>query len=833
MNNFTNKVQELLENTIKLAQKNNLVEFEHLLFNILNEEDVFVFLERAKLLQIKEYASDEIKKFSIKTQKTESNFSIKFSNTLQKAANKAKNFNDEFIALDVLFFVCISQVADKFRIDLEDLEKKILNLRGGKKVESENFENKNKALEKYTIDITKRAESGKLDPIIGRDAEIRRVIQIICRRTKNNPILLGDPGVGKTAIVEGLALRIISNEVPEILRKNKILSLDLPSLLAGSKYRGDFEERLKEIINELTSRNDVILFIDEIHTLVGAGKTDGALDAANILKPALARGEIKCIGATTFDEYRKYIEKDGALERRFQPLYVEEPKEQEALTILRGIKERYENHHGVRITNKALEYAIKLSRYISDRKLPDKAIDLIDEAASRVRMVINSEPEILEEKKRRLINLKMEANALQKDNAEKEFSALSDEIKILEDDIKADQIAWENDKQKLFSIRSLKNQLEQAKIEKEKFQREGDLAKASEILYGLIPELQKKIAQQEDNINSQFIKEVVTEKEIAEVLSKATGIPCEKLLEDDDLVKLKNMEHDLNLKIIGQQDVIKAVVKTIKRSKMGMSLATKPIGTFLSIGPTGVGKTELAKKISELLFNDENSFIRIDCSEYMEMHNVSRLIGSPPGYIGHDEGGVLTEAVRKKPYQVILFDEIEKAHPKIFDLFLQIFDAGRLTDGRGKIVDFKQTLIFLTSNIGANYLIESDNIDENVKNNVLNEIKKVFKLEFINRLDEILFFNKLNESAIEKIVELRFESIKKRAMDLEIDVEISELAKKWLAKNGYDHIFGARHLIRLMENTVTDLITDALIDKKIKKNEKILIDIKNDEFFIS
>lgn len=700
-------------------------------------------------------------------------------------------------------------------------------------------QNKN-ALDLYTINFNEKVLNGEVDPVIGRDTEIRRVMQILCRRTKNNPILTGEPGVGKTAVVEGFAARIVNNDVPDILKNNVILSLDLAGLLAGAKYMGEFEERLKEVIKLVEENKKIILFIDEVHILVGAGRSSGAMDAANILKPALARGQVRCIGATTINEYREYIEKDSALERRFQPVDVAEPNIEDAITILRGIKERYETHHGVQITDSAISYAVKLSdKYLTERRLPDKAIDLIDEAASRLRIVIDSEPEILDNKKNHLMQLKMEEKALEKelnitDNEEsinKKLLNLKITIEELEKETSDLEKQWVAEKSKLETIQKYKKELEQLKLDQDHFQREGDLAKASELLYGIIPTLKKKI----DDIYSQskspiFVKEVVTEKDVANILEKWIGITSEKLLDSDDLQKLSNLEANLNSLVVNQEESIKKITKVIKRSKIGLGLSTRPIGAFLCLGPTGVGKTELAKQVGSLLFNTANSLLRIDCSELMEKHNVSRLIGSPPGYVGYESGGTLTESVRKKPYQVILFDEIEKAHPQVLDILLQIFDDGRLTDGKGNLVNFKQTLIFMTSNIGSKELLACDNdLTDSVKASIKNQVLSFFKPELLNRLDDILFFNKLNQSSMLEILELRLVNIKERTNDLGIKLNLSISAKEWLIKIGYDPLYGARPLIRAMENYITDLITDAIINGNIKSGNEIFLDKSQDK----
>lgn len=841
MYNFTDKFAQILETAAGYAKDHEVIETEHIGKALLADDMINFLIGDTEKIKISNDIEEKLEKLAKSNKTGQKMPSMRASNLIQQAVKKSKDYNDEYVSAEWLIYAFLNTVSKQFNINIEEVEKKIMDLREGAKVDSANAETKYKILEKYTIDLTKSAREGKLDPVIGRDGEIRRLVQILSRRTKNNPVLTGDPGVGKTAIVEGLASRIIAQDVPENLKNVQILSLDMGSLLAGAKYRGEFEERLKELIDAVTKKKNVVLFIDEIHTLVGAGKTEGAMDAANMLKPALARGELHVIGATTTAEYTKYIEKDGALERRFQPIHVEEPSVEEAITILRGIKERYELHHGVRITDKAVEFAVKLAKkYIPDRKLPDKAIDLLDEAASRIRMIMYSEPEILDEKKHQLINLKMEQNALQKEEDtsktdHKRLEELENKIQELEKEVAVYQKQWQQDKEELAGLRALKQDLEQAKLDKERYQREGDLSKASELLYGKIPQLEQKIIDKQNSMNSTLIKEVVTQKDIALVLERWLGIPSEKLMDTDDLERLKNMEEVLDKQVVGQHDAIHAVTKIVRRSKMGMSLSTRPLGAFLCVGPTGVGKTELAKALSEFLFNDPNAFLRIDCSEYMEMHNVARLIGSPPGYIGHEEGGVLTEAVRRKPYSVILFDEVEKAHSQVFDIFLQILDAGRLTDGKGRTVDFKQTIILMSSNLGAKYLVESKDgaISYKVKEQVMDEVRKMFRPEFLNRLDQILFFNRLSTEVMQDIVKLRFKNIEQRAAEHGIKISLMPKAIDWLAQNGYDAHYGARPLIRLMEDKITDLITDAMIDKQIGEGDSAEVDEAKGEIILN
>lgn len=832
---FTERFGATVQKASEIAEslKHQMVEPEHLGKALISEDIFAILINEKEKRAIENHIEKRISQLQTNDKKGQRMPSIQAANIIQSAISKSQEYGDEYAPIEWLIFAFLKNLPKSLNLDMAYIEDKIKELREGKSVDTPNFEAQYRVLEKYTQDMTALAKQGKLDPVIGREAEIRRTIQVVCRRTKNNPVLVGPPGVGKTAIAEGLALRIVAGDVPEILKNSKILSLDLGSLLAGSKYRGEFEERLKEILKAIAKHKNIILFIDELHMLIGAGRTEGAMDAANMLKPALARGELHCIGATTPDEYRQYIEKDGALERRFQPINVEEPSCEESITILRGIKEKYEIHHGVRITDKAIESAVKLSsRYINERKLPDKAIDLVDEAASRIRMVMDSQPEVLDSLKRKLVNLQMEQKALLKEEATdeigKRLSDIESDISKIQTEVKDFQKHWQEDKESLAQLRSLKQALDKAKTEQEICQREGDLNKAAELLYSKIPELEKAIQEKISTIKPHLISEVVTEKDIAAVLERWLGIPSQKLIADDDIEKLKNIEDILNSQVIGQEEAVNSISKIVKRSKLGMHAHNRPIGVFLCVGPTGVGKTELARRLGEFLFNDSDSVIRIDCSELMEMHNVSRLIGSPPGYVGYEQGGILTEGVRKKPYRIILLDEVEKAHPQVFDLFLQIFDAGRLTDGKGKTVDFKQTLILMTSNLGSEHLLhQKGQIDEETKNQVMEEIAKMFRPEFLNRLDKIIFFQRLSQEMIEKIVQIRFENIKQRARELNINIKLEESASKWLAKNGYDPAFGARPLIRLMEENITDLITDSLLNQEIKEGDSVIVKAEN------
>lgn len=693
-------------------------------------------------------------------------------------------------------------------------------------------------LEKYTINLTLKAKQGKLDPVIGRDEEIRRVIQILSRRIKNNPVLLGDPGVGKTAIVEGLAQRIVDGDVPDTLKNKEIIALDLAGLLAGAAFRGEFEQRLKKLLEEIEKNdNKYILFIDELHTLVGAGAAEGAVDASNMLKPALARGLIRTIGATTVKEYRQFIEKDAALERRFQPVYIDEPTPENTLTILRGIKEKYEVHHGIKISDDALIAAVNLSvRYISDRFLPDKAIDLVDEAAASVKIEIDSMPTELDQIKRKIFQLEIELQALKKEKGlETRKKALEEEKKQLEEKFNNLKIKWEEQKKIISELQKLRVQLDQLKNELEKAEREILLDKAAQLKYGEIPQVEKKLKEVEEKwqkipLEERLIKEQVTEDDIAKIVSRWTSIPVSKLLKSES-EKLAKLEEELKKRVVGQDQALIKIAKAIRRSRAGLSDENRPIGAFLFLGPTGVGKTETAKALAEFLFNDEKSIIRIDMSEYQEAHTVARLIGAPPGYVGYEEGGQLTEAVRRKPYSVILFDEVEKAHPQIFNIFLQIFDDGRLTDGKGKIVNFKNTIIILTSNLGSEVFQEK--ISQKEKEEKINDIvKKFFKPELINRLDGIIIYNPLNEEMMKQIIDIQLKNVEEKLKKQTLEIELSKKVKDYLLKVGFDSVYGARPLKRLINELIVDEIALQIIEGKIKPKSKLKIDIENDKIKI-
>lgn len=726
-------------------------------------------------------------------------------------------------------------------VSVNGLRKAIESLRGSKKADSAGAEGSYQALEKYATDLTKRAREGKIDPVIGRDEEIRRAMQVLSRRTKNNPVLIGEPGVGKTAIVEALAQRIINGDVPESLKGRRLMALDMGALIAGAKFRGEFEERLKAVLNEVEGNDNIILFIDELHLLVGAGKTDGAMDASNLLKPALARGTLHCIGATTLDEYRKYIEKDAALSRRFQAVYTGEPTVEDTISILRGIKEKYEVHHGVKIKDSALVAAATMSdRYITDRFLPDKAIDLIDEAASSLKIEVESKPADLDEIDRKIIQLKIEAEALKKedDNASKQrLEVISKELSTQEKKSAELTSLWQAEKVKLNKVNELKTNLEQAKFELEKAQREGNLAKAGELTYGKIPALQKELGTLESQASSTLARETVTEDDIAHIISKVTGIPADKLMSGEK-EKLLKMEDFMRSRVVGQDEALTAVANAVRRSRAGLQDANRPIGSFLFLGPTGVGKTELCKALAEFIFDDESAMLRIDMSEFMEKHAVARLIGAPPGYVGYEQGGILTEAVRRRPYQVILFDEVEKAHHDIFNVLLQVLDDGRLTDSQGHVVNFTNTIIILTSNLGSKAMSEIDDEDEAVNkakiyDAVMQSVREHFKPEFINRLDEIILFNRLSRKNMESIVDVQFSRLAKRLKSRNIEIKLDKTARNYLAQKGYDSAYGARPLKRVIQREIENELAAEILQGKILDGSSITIKAKDEKLVFS
>ncbi len=754
----------------------------------------------------------------------------------EAAEQASKKVGDSFVTVEMMLVALATQidssagkVLKEAGINAQSLNSAINAMRKGRAAHSSSAENAYEALKKYTRNLTEEAEKGKLDPVIGRDEEIRRTMQVLARRTKNNPIIIGEPGVGKTAIVEGLAQRIVSQDVPETLRDKQLLVLDLGSLVAGAKFRGEFEERLKAVLSEITAASgEIIVFIDEIHTLVGAGAAEGSMDASNLLKPALARGELHCIGATTLDEYRKYIEKDAALARRFQPVFVGEPSVSDTISILRGLKEKYELHHGVRITDGAIVAAATLAnRYITDRFMPDKAIDLVDEAASRIRMEVDSKPEELDELDRKIIQLKIEREALKKesDDASKErLKNLEKELASLEEESRDLTSRWQSEKDKLSGVQKLKESLENARKDLEIAQRNGDLAKAGELAYGIIPELERKLQSGNELEENSLIKEEVTDEDIASVVSRWTGIPVERMMasERDKLLK---MEDILKQKVVGQEDAVIAVSNAVRRSRAGLQDEAKPIGSFLFLGPTGVGKTELTKALAGFIFDDESALLRVDMSEYMEKHAVARLIGAPPGYVGYEEGGVITEAVRRRPYQVILFDEVEKAHPDVFNILLQVLDEGRLTDGQGRTVDFRNTIIILTSNLGSDVIANSAEDTEMslIRDKVMNVVRASFRPEFLNRLDDIILFRRLSRKDMGEIVKIQLARLIKKLEERRISVNITDSALQWLADAGYDPIYGARPLKRVIQRELQNVLAEKILSGEIKDSSSINI----------
>ena len=747
----------------------------------------------------------------------------------QRCKEKAERLNDKYISLDNLLInsLCLPPLKEvylKCGGGLEKLERMVSKMRMGKTADSENAEAGFDALNKYATDLTKSASEGKLDPVIGRDEEIRRTMQVLSRRTKNNPILIGEPGVGKTAIAEGLAQRIVKNDVPDSIKNKRIMSLDLGALLAGAKFRGDFEERLKALLKDVAEANDVILFIDEIHTLVGAGKADGAMDASNMLKPMLARGELRCIGSTTLDEYRQYIEKDTAFARRFQPVFVNEPSVIDSISILRGLKERYELHHGVRISDSAVVAACTYSnRYISERFLPDKAIDLMDEAASRLKMVIDSKPENIDELDRKIMQLRIESEGLKKEtdkNSKERLEKIKNELAILEADSKKLNENWNNEKAHLEEIKTIKEKLDNLRNNAEIAQRNGDFAKAGEILYGQIPPLDARLSELQNEQSQKATKNEVSEDDIALVVSRWTGIPVEKMLMSDK-ERLLSIEAKLGESVVGQSEAISAIADCIRRSRAGISDPNRPIGSFLFLGSTGVGKTELSKALALFLFDDKNSMVRIDMSEYMEKHAVSRLIGAPPGYVGYEKGGELTEAIRRRPYSVVLFDEIEKAHSDVFNILLQILDEGHLTDGLGKNVNFKNTIIILTSNIGSEYFLDKKSKKADIQRKVLEKLQATMRPELINRLDEIIVFNSLSKGDMGKIVNIQLNELSKRLAQHQIKIKFDNSIRDWLCEIGYDPIYGARPLKRAIQRNLEDKIAKSIIEGTIVPDKEI------------
>ncbi len=756
---------------------------------------------------------------------------------LDQAEQLAAKSGDSFVTVErILLALALAtttsagQALKAANLTPQGLEAAISELRGGRNADSASAENAYDAMKKYARDLTQAAKDGKLDPVIGRDEEIRRTVQILARRTKNNPVLIGDPGVGKTAIAEGLALRIANGDVPDSLKDRQLMALDMGALIAGAKYRGEFEERLKAVLDEVKGADgQIILFIDEMHTLIGAGASEGSMDAGNLLKPALARGELHCIGATTLDEYQKYVEKDAALQRRFQPVFVGEPTVEDTISILRGLKEKYELHHGVRITDAALVAAATLSnRYITNRFLPDKAIDLMDEAASRIRMEVESKPEEIEKLDRRIIQLKIEEMALAKetDEASKDrLISLREELANLEQQSSELTTRWQNERDKIAAEGRIKEQLDAARVELDQAQRGGDLAKAGELAYGTIPSLERKLSEAQAQAGNALLREEVTEDDIAGVVSRWTGVPVDKMLEGER-EKLLKMEEVIGARVIGQKDAVSAVSKAVRRARAGLQDPNRPLGSFLFLGPTGVGKTELTKALAGFLFDDDSAMVRIDMSEFMEKHAVSRLIGAPPGYVGYDEGGVLTEAVRRRPYQVVLFDEVEKAHPDVFNVLLQVLDDGRLTDGQGRVVDFTNTLIILTSNLGSQYLTQLDEGQDvdSVEPQVMEVVRGHFRPEFLNRLDEIVLFHRLGQEHMGPIVDIQVARVQKLLKDRKIVLDLTDAAKRWLGRVGYDPVYGARPLKRAVQRYLQDPLAEKLLAGEVPDGSHLRID---------
>ncbi len=853
---FTQKSVQAVQDLEKVAYQfgNQEIEEEHLLYALLEQEDSLILKLIEKMEIDKDYFRNSLNQAldaKVKVSGGELRFGQYLNKALVSAEDEAKTMGDEYVTVDHLFLALLrypspsmKKLFQEFGITKERFLQALSTVRGNQRVVSDNPEATYDTLNKYGEDLVEKARNQKLDPVIGRDEEIRNIIRILSRKTKNNPVRIGEPGVGKTAAIEGLAQRIVAEDVPEGLKDKKIFALDMGALVAGAKYRGEFEERLKAVLEEVKkSEGNIILFIDELHLIVGAGKTDGAMDASNMLKPMLARGELHCIGATTLDEYRQYIEKDAALERRFQPVMVDEPTVEDTISILRGLKERYEVFHGVKITDSALVAAATLShRYITDRFLPDKAIDLVDEACALIKTELDSMPSELDEQRRKIMQLEIEESALKKetDNLSKErLEALQKELAELRDTFNTQKAQWDNEKHSVEKLQKLREQIEDVNKQIQKAKQNYDLEKAAQLQYGELPKLQQQLEIEEKSVKESdrsLVHEAVTDDEIARIISRWTGIPVTRLTEGER-AKLLTLEDQLHKRVVGQDEGVKRVTDAILRSKAGIKDPTKPIGSFLFLGPTGVGKTELAKTLAENLFDDEQNMVRIDMSEYMEKYSVSRLIGAPPGYVGYEEGGQLTEAVRRKPYSVVLFDEIEKAHPDVFNVLLQVLDDGRITDSQGRTVDFKNTILIMTSNIGSPYLL--DGIDENgeikpeAQSQVMDDLRGHFRPEFLNRLDEIIMFKPLTKSNIGKIVDLMVGELDKRLADQELSLELTDAAKDQVIENGYDPVYGARPLKRYLQKYVETLAARKILSGDVHAGDTLVLDVQNGEFIVT
>ena len=853
---FTQKSVQAVQDLEKVAYQfgNQEIEEEHLLYALLEQEDSLILKLIEKMEIDKDYFRNSLNQAldaKVKVSGGELRFGQYLNKALVSAEDEAKAMGDEYVSVEHLFLALLrypspsmKKLFQEFGITKERFLQALSTVRGNQRVVSDNPEATYDTLNKYGEDLVEKARNQKLDPVIGRDEEIRNIIRILSRKTKNNPVLIGEPGVGKTAAIEGLAQRIVAEDVPEGLKDKKIFALDMGALVAGAKYRGEFEERLKAVLEEVKkSEGNIILFIDELHLIVGAGKTDGAMDASNMLKPMLARGELHCIGATTLDEYRQYIEKDAALERRFQPVMVDEPTVEDTISILRGLKERYEVFHGVKITDSALVAAATLShRYITDRFLPDKAIDLVDEACALIKTELDSMPSELDEQRRKIMQLEIEESALKKetDNLSKErLETLQKELAELRDTFNTQKAQWDNEKHSVEKLQKLREQIEDVNKQIQKAKQNYDLEKAAQLQYGELPKLQQQLEIEEKSVKEgdrSLVHEAVTDDEIARIISRWTGIPVTRLTEGER-AKLLTLEDQLHKRVVGQDEGVKRVTDAILRSKAGIKDPTKPIGSFLFLGPTGVGKTELAKTLAENLFDDEQNMVRIDMSEYMEKYSVSRLIGAPPGYVGYEEGGQLTEAVRRKPYSVVLFDEIEKAHPDVFNVLLQVLDDGRITDSQGRTVDFKNTILIMTSNIGSPYLL--DGIDENgeikpeAQSQVMDDLRGHFRPEFLNRLDEIIMFKPLTKSNIGKIVDLMVSELDKRLADQELSLELTDAAKNQVIENGYDPVYGARPLKRYLQKYVETLAARKILSGDVHAGDTLVLDVQNGEFIVT